>query len=247
MANNVTEKQRRENKEYFLKRFNEIIDGEVLNEYVNRDSKIIFRCNTCGQIHTKIAHNLMIRPYCPSCHAFEKKKKSFENMIKKVEEKGLYEVLEKECPKDYDYYTTKILVRCKKCDAVYSKRFKLINEDKGCIQCRCQSEPEKRIYDYLKVNNIDFIKEYMPEGLIYKQQLRFDFYLVKYNLIIEYDGEYHFNKRRFGDEEFEIQQIRDKKKAKYCEDNNIPLLRISYEYSNDIENILDKELKNYIK
>jgi len=71
--------------------------------------------------------------------------------------------------------------------------------------------------------------------------LKFDFYISKYNLCIEYDGELHFNayKNFGGEEKLKVRQLRDKIKNEYCEKNKINLLRIKYD-----ENIIDK-LNNY--
>lgn len=48
--------------------------------------------------------------------------------------------------------------------------------------------------------------------------------------LIEYDGEQHFKPVEFfgGKEAFQKQQERDRKKNKWCKENNIPLLRIPY-------------------
>ena len=49
-------------------------------------------------------------------------------------------------------------------------------------------------------------------------------------ILIEFDGEQHFEPVEYfgGEEKFLIQKERDKRKNKYCEENNIPLLRIPY-------------------
>jgi hypothetical protein len=60
------------------------------------------------------------------------------------------------------------------------------------------------------------------------RKLRFDFYLPKHNALIEYDGEQHFVKRgKFG-EGFETLKQNETIKNKFCEDNNIKLIRIHY-------------------
>ena len=62
----------------------------------------------------------------------------------------------------------------------------------------------------------------------------FDFYLLDYNLIIEYDGIEHFEPVNFGSETmtpkeaFEYVQRHDKIKNEYCERNNIGIIRIGY-------------------
>lgn len=67
-------------------------------------------------------------------------------------------------------------------------------------------------------------------------KLRFDFYLPKYNICIEYDGIQHFeytNKGWNTKNNFTKIRFSDKIKNKYCQDNNIRLIRIPYtEYKN---------------
>lgn len=60
--------------------------------------------------------------------------------------------------------------------------------------------------------------------------LPFDFYIPKYNLIIEYDGFHHFYPVNGwgGEEKFKLTQENDAIKNKYCKENDITLLRIPY-------------------
>ena len=65
-------------------------------------------------------------------------------------------------------------------------------------------------------------------------------------MCIEYDGEQHFRPIRFkgmkiedSDVNFQIQKQRDLIKNKYCQDNNIILIRIPYWDFNNIETILN--------
>lgn len=79
---------------------------------------------------------------------------------------------------------------------------------------------------------------------------RFDFYLPDYNLMIEYDGEHHYNPVTYGtltDEEaennLERRQKFDRIKDNYCYRNNINLLRIPYWEKRNIEEIIDNHLQ----
>lgn len=61
-----------------------------------------------------------------------------------------------------------------------------------------------------------------------------------YNLIVEFDGQMHYYDVGYGNHEMTVRH--DKIKNKYCDDNNIKLLRIPYWNGNNIEEILTKEL-----
>lgn len=91
-----------------------------------------------------------------------------------------------------------------------------------------------------------------PEHTVYIDDdcYRFDFYLPDYNLFIEYDGQQHYEPVKFynqSDEEmmltFKQTQDHDRIKNKYCEDNNISLLRIPYWESKNIETIISNHLQ----
>lgn len=66
---------------------------------------------------------------------------------------------------------------------------------------------------------------------------KFDFY-VNNQYLIEFDGEQHFNQSNlhgwFSHDTFTQQQERDIIKNKWCEENNIPLIRIPYTHLKDL-------------
>ena len=94
----------------------------------------------------------------------------------------------------------------------------------GCISI---SIGESNIQQILLDNNIEFIKEYKFADL---GLLRYDFYLPKYNRLIEFDGKQHNNPSSLWDdkESFKNRQQRDKIKNEYAKTNNIDLVRIPY-------------------
>lgn len=90
----------------------------------------------------------------------------------------------------------------------------------GCLK----SIGELNIQNILIENQIHFEREKIFKDLgLY----RFDFYLPKYNRLVEFDGEQHFKQNNFFDNLEEIQK-RDQEKNKWAKDNNIPLVRIPY-------------------
>ena len=56
----------------------------------------------------------------------------------------------------------------------------------------------------------------------------FDFYLPDQNILIEYDGEQHFHKVKNDRYGYEGIVARDNYKNQWCQENNIPLIRIPY-------------------
>lgn len=75
--------------------------------------------------------------------------------------------------------------------------------------------------------------------------LSYDFYIPKYNLLIEYQGEQHdryIPGLHISKKDFEKQIEHDKRKREYAKNNNIILLEIWYYDYDNIESILQKEL-----
>ena len=108
----------------------------------------------------------------------------------------------------------------------------------GCPKCKT-SKGENYIINYLDSHNINYVHQKKFTGCIYKTELPFDFYLIDYNMCIEYDGIQHSECIEYfgGEEAFELRKKKDKIKNEYCKDNNIRLERITY--SDNIDYRLD--------
>jgi very-short-patch-repair endonuclease len=113
----------------------------------------------------------------------------------------------------------------------------------GCPKCK-RSKGEIKIENFLKENNIKYETQKTFDGCKFIRKLKFDFYLPKYNLCIEFDGQQHFNsyERYGGIKGFNKRKLYDSIKNKFCLDNNINLLRISYTQIKNIEKILKEKL-----
>ena len=101
----------------------------------------------------------------------------------------------------------------------------------GCIN---YSIGEQNIANLLKENNIEFKKEYIFSDL---PKRRYDFYLPKFNRLIEFDGTQHIEFKNHWyqtEEEFLEAQNRDIEKNNYALINNISLIRIPYSERDNI-------------
>lgn len=125
---------------------------------------------------------------------------------------------------------------------IQEKSITNLEKTNGCPHCK-SSKGENHIEDILVKNNIEYIRQKRFVECRDKYTLPFDFYIPKYNVAIEYDGEQHYEPIPFtGDYEVAVKEHidtkrRDEIKNKYCEDNNITLIRIPY-YTEDIESFL---------
>ena len=114
---------------------------------------------------------------------------------------------------------------------------------RGCPKCK-ESKGEKFIESYLISNKFVYERQKKFINCRNVLQLSFDFYVPKLNLLIEFDGVQHFRKMGYssGDEKIKYTKLCDSIKDRYCIDNKISLLRISYKDINNIDNILNSNL-----
>lgn len=168
---------------------------------------------------------------CSLCSKNKKfsKEKLLEEFRKLHGDKYEYEFLEK-----YDL-NSYINVFCKN-HGWFKQKIRKHLIGRGCRTCNMSSS-ENIIRKFLIDKNINFIKNYKFDDCIYKQALHFDFYLKDKNMVIEFDGEQHYIRYRWenDDEELKIRQLRDGIKNKYCYDKNIKMLRIKWN-----ENLIEK-------
>ena len=107
-----------------------------------------------------------------------------------------------------------------------------------CLSCGClKSKGEMKITQLLQDNNIEYIKEYTFDNCIFpdtQKKARFDFAVFndgKLKYLIEFDGTQHFSYTNTGwdnEETFLKTKKRDEYKNQWCNENNIPLIRIPY-------------------
>ena len=138
----------------------------------------------------------------------------------------------------YVLNNVKIKHKCLNCNTEWLVSPNMILAHPHCPKCDC-SKGEHKISEVLDSCNISYIHQKKFPDLRYKNPLSYDFYLPDYNLLIEYDGEFHY-KPIFSEKKFEIEKIRDSLKDEYAKKNHFNLLRIPYwEYEN-----IEETLKN---
>ena len=100
----------------------------------------------------------------------------------------------------------------------------------GCQKCS-SSKGETMISNILSNLNINFETQKTFGNCKNKNELPFDFYLTDHNLCIEFDGRHHYEPIEYwgGIEKLKYTEKNDKIKSKYCESNNIQLIRIKYD------------------
>lgn len=100
----------------------------------------------------------------------------------------------------------------------------------GCPHCK-SSKGEISIQNYLREHNIEFEYQKKYDDLlgVGNRQLSYDFFIPKFNKLIEYQGEYHDGTaRNQSEEQFKIQQEHDHRKREYAKRHDIKLEEIWY-------------------
>ena len=102
----------------------------------------------------------------------------------------------------------------------------------GCLN---KSKGEMYIEEILKENEIIYESQKRFDNCRNKRTLPFDFYLPNNNICIEFDGSQHYKPVEYwgGKERFDNLKENEQIKNKYCEDNNINLIRIPYTMRKD--------------
>ena len=124
------------------------------------------------------------------------------------------------------------------------------NNGSGCPYLT-SSKTENLVYNLLTSKNIFFKAEESFDNCKDKKVLPFDVYLPNKNIIIECDGMQHFKAKKdfFGGKEgLKTNKKHDRIKNNFCKENNIPILRIPYNYDPIVDkNKIESLVLDFIK
>ena len=202
-------------------------------------------CNSCSMPDGIIGKDGKLRPSISN-------RKNNTDFLRELKEARGDEYIALE---EYISAKTPINVRHKVCGYVWNvSPDHLINRKDCCPSCSDNpnnSRGNNKIEDILNSLNLKYTKEKTFKGLYSakgKRLLRFDFYIPKLNLCIEYDGEQHFKPIPIfgGEEGYKLQIMNDELKNRYCSSNKIRLLRIPFYRFNEIEHILNKAIMSQV-
>jgi hypothetical protein len=228
----------------FIERIEKIFGKDKFDysklDYQGAHKDVTLICKDCGNIETKDPRSFYCGYGCLKCRP---KKRN----PKQVTKKQFIERAKKIHGEKYDYskvnYITlynEIEIICPKHGSFYQKPTVHIHAKSNCPECNV-SKGEEAISIWLNNKDIKYIFQHKIK--INNSYHYYDFYLPDYNIIIEYNGLQHYKPIAFfgGQKGFTYLQERDKIKKKYCLENQINLLIISYK--DDIDSILNKNIK----
>lgn len=214
---------------------------------------INIRCKHHGLYSTRADVHIKMKCKCPKCYPPKDK-------IPLEERRDAYirRAIERHGEGHFDYsqvdYHTKrekVKIRC----VIHNYWFYQSLEEHskknkmgGCPLCS-ETTGEREVRLHLQKKHIDFTAQVEIENIrpkeLPRQYLRVDFYISKYRLFIEYNGEQHYRdcgwfKERGG---FEMQQLRDEVLREYCQKFNFNLLEIKYSDFDNIGKLIDAKIK----
>ena len=213
---------------------NEFELADDLDTIHNSQQHIKCKCKKCGRIQ----ENKRVYDYFANKHCYCQTKS-----VKKPQDILLIELGEDiELLEPYVNTDTPILIHNNRCNHTYKIKLSslLLNKNR-CPICN-SSLGEKEILYHLDKMGLSYIREF--KITVDNQDMRIDFYLPEYNLMIEYNGQQHYQPVSFfgGEKAFEKQQERDLKLQNYCQKQKIKLLIISYLDYNNIKDRLEEAL-----
>jgi len=217
-----------------------------LVDYINNRIKVNIICKKHGGFF-QTPHEHLDGDGCPKCRV--------DNFIKRNKKSSEY--FHNKCKivhnNKYDYSDTvfgktsdKIKVVCRE-HGEFNPTLNHHLRGSGCPSCKI-SKGELEIEKWLNKNDIKhesqkrFVDCRNPKT---NYTLPFDFFIPIKNVIVEYDGEQHFNNKckcLWKEHDLKELQYRDGIKTKYCIKHNIKLIRIPYTKIMNIDEILTGEL-----
>lgn len=203
-------------------------------KYVDGKGKIIIGCKVHGDFEQAASEHIRGRG-CYECNGIIRlTTEEFIERAKKVHG-DRYEYSQV----DYVNAHDKVKIICKKHEPFYQSPANHL-KGTGCPVC-CSSKGELAINKILTKHNVEFIQEYCIPNQSYR--FKYDFYIPKLNLIIEYHGMQHYVPIEFfgGEEELDKIILRDKVKKFIAKELKYNYIEISYKSFKDA---LEEEFEN---
>lgn len=221
------------------------------NDHIATTDRLLINCPIHGQFTQTINKHVYQRTGCRQCFTERNartRSKTTEQFIKdSIRTHGKrysYDSV------DYRGAHQHVLITCPDHGLFSISPANHVLKQQGCNVC-ASSGPELIIRQWCIDNNIRYIQQYKPDGCVSPTtgaQLRFDFFLPDNNLLIEYDGIYHYQPIDHGTgtsvEDFHAGQHRDRTKTEYAKKNGIPLLRIPFFEKQSLSALLEQAISS---
>jgi len=227
---------------YFIKKCSEIHNNKYDYSLVNFNKimdKVDIICPEHGIFNQCVSNHLNMKDGCPKCGGQSKyiKEEIIDKFIKIHFDKYDYSLINEVSCKN------KLDIICSE-HGIFKQTVSKHLSGQGCRYCNSKSIGEEYIKLYLDKEKISYIRQKGFDECRYINKLSFDFYLPELNTLIEFDGIQHYKpiKHFGGNKEYNDVVKRDECKNKWCLENKIKLIRISYLDKTKIDDILKNSL-----
>lgn len=243
----------RNTNDWFIEKMEELHPNiKILSEYITMKDLVKCQCAIDKHIWCATPDSLINgKTGCPKCSKINNGLK-----CRKTNDQFLIELKEMNpniLPlEEYKTCNDKIKCKCLLHDYIWlASPLKLVSRRTGCPKC-ASYDGENKIDSILDKWGYAYEIQYTFKDCKDIRPLPFDRYLPEFNILIEYDGEQHFNPVTFGvlskDEaikKYKTTCLHDEIKNEYCRKNNIPLIRIPYWEKENMDEFLFDEFLKY--
>lgn len=219
----------------------------IVGEYINYNADLELICECGNHFFTSFASLRKTRGVCKSCRARMRRESQMFTQEKASEivsdaTNGQYAL-----SGDYSGYSQVTLFTHLDCGIVFETRFDhLVEKDVRCPHCYGnKSKGELAIAQWLTTHCLEFeAQKRFNDCRGDCKALPFDFYIPKFRLAIEYQGEQHYKAISLfgGQEAFNLRVKYDAIKEHYCKSNNITLICIPYWEFDSLDHLLQNAL-----
>lgn len=233
-------------KKLSIDRYQHLLDKhnlELIEDFDCGSAKVLVRCIVCNHVFkTSMTYLDNFGVGCTNCNKISRGKIAYHLFKQKLKDLNSHIELQS----DFTFMSEKCEFYCVDCHQNFIKTPHDFNKSPFCPICNINSNLEVAVKHYLIDNSISFElhKSFCNLTGIKGGLLSYDFYLLKYNLLIECQGEQHEKPIEYfgGEEQFKVQQEHDIRKYEYAKNNNINLVNIWYYDLKNIEKILSNIL-----
>ena len=198
---------------------------ELLSEYVNAHKLVKIRHKVCGITYMQAPMSFLAGSRCKYCSGDSSCNEYIDYKLKRDTGDEFTRV------SNYIDAGSYIDIKHNVCGNIFKTTGMKLDVYKvpRCPKCFV-SHGEANIATYLRMNNIKFEPQKKFEGL---KRLSYDFYVPKFNTLIEYQGKQHYDSVNFfgGDKTLSDQKERDSRKKVFAKDKGYKLLEIPYTIS----------------
>lgn len=193
--------------------------------YINMSTHINIICKKHGEFIQIPSNHISRKSGCPKCNGGSLFNKEWFISQANLIHNNMYDYKLVE----YINNKTKVKIICSVHGMYEQAPVFHIHRKNGCPKCK-SSQGEKMVNFLLKKENIKYYTEYSFDDCLSPlgKKLKFDFFLPRLNVVIEYDGIQHQKPIDFfgGEKAFKKLQQHDKIKDEYCKKNNIIMIRV---------------------